>query len=151
MTGARSIAVWFGGAALLAATAFDTVAVIGRQVGLPLRGSIELIQAAVLVAGCIALILATAVDRHARVRLVVDRIGEGARATWDSLSNLLTALFLLCLLIGSGWLAIDLWNSHEISEIAHVPWLWLRLFANVSLLIVTLIAFRRAFVRETRR
>ena len=95
MSVAKTIAIWVGGGALLAATAIDTFAVIGRQIGLPLRGAIELIQAAVLVAGCIALVLATHVDRHARV-----------------------------------------------------PWLWLRLFANISLVIVSALALRSVFARR---
>ena len=51
--------IWTGGAALLAATAIDTIAVIGRQVGYSVHGAIELIQAAVLAAGAVALIAAT--------------------------------------------------------------------------------------------
>jgi hypothetical protein len=76
MTLLRRIAVWTGGTALLAATAVDTLAVVGRNVGLPLVGSIELVQAAVLVAGVFGLIFATAGDDHARVRILTDRLGR---------------------------------------------------------------------------
>ena len=82
MTSLRSVMIWTGGIALLAATALDTLAVVGRQVGFALHGAIELIQAAVLVAGSIALIAATAARNHARVRLVVDRLGK-SRAWLD--------------------------------------------------------------------
>ena len=40
----KMILTWIGGAALLAAMSIDTLAVIGRYIGLPLRGSIELIE-----------------------------------------------------------------------------------------------------------
>ncbi len=145
MSTLRSLMIWTGGAALLAATALDTIAVIGRQLGFALHGTIELIQAAVLVAGSLALIAATAANNHARVRLVIDRLGR-SRARFERGADLLTAVFALALLVGSGWLAIDLWNSHEVSEIAGVPWRWLRLFANVSLIAVIALALR-AFAR----
>jgi TRAP-type transport system small permease protein len=138
----RNTMIWVGGAALLAATAIDTLAVIGRQVGLPLRGSIELIQAAVLVAGGLALVAATAVDQHARVHLVVERLETRKRLVLDRASDLLTALFFACLLAGSVWLSLDLWNSHELSEIVGVPWRWLRVIANLCLVAVVVLALR---------
>ena len=42
----RRLLIWFGGIAMLAATAVDTLSVIGRNAGLPIVGSIELVQAA---------------------------------------------------------------------------------------------------------
>ena len=149
MTALRSLMIWTGGIALLAATAFDTVAVIGRQVGFAVHGTIELIQAAVLIAGSLALIAATAANNHARVRLLVNRL-DRSREWLERGSDLLTALFVLALLAGSGWLAIDLWSSHEVSEIAGVPWRWLRLFANLALAVVAALALL-AFMRGGKR
>lgn len=148
MTVLRSLMIWTGGVALLAATAFDTIAVIGRQVGFAVHGTIELIQAAVLIAGSLALIAATAANNHARVRLLVNRL-DRSREWFERGSDLLTALFVLALLAGSGWLAVDLWSSHEISEIAGVPWRWLRLFANLALAVVIVLAVR-ALVRGSK-
>ena len=149
MTALRSLMIWTGGIALLGATAFDTVAVIGRQVGFAVHGTIELIQAAVLIAGSLALIAATAANNHARVRLLVNRL-DRSREWLERGSDLLTALFVLALLAGSGWLAIDLWSSHEVSEIAGISWRWLRLFANLALAVVVVLAVR-AFVRGGKR
>ncbi len=129
------ITIWLGGIALLAATAIDTLAVIGRHVGLPLTGSIELMQAAVLVSGGLGLVVATATQAHARVRLLVDRLSPAGRAVADKFADLLSLLFFSALLIGSVWLSADLWNAHEVSEILGVPWRLLRLFANACLLI----------------
>src|SRR6478735_151223 len=108
MTRLRRLAVWVGGAALIAATVIDTLAVIGRNVGLPVLGSIELVQAAVLVSGIFGLIFATAGDDHARVRLLTDRHPRGG-ALADVLGPLSMALFFAALLTGSVWLAADLW------------------------------------------
>ena len=139
----RGLMIWTGGAALLAATAVDTLVVIGRQAGFALHGAIELIQAAVLVAGSLALVAATAANNHARVRLIIDRLGS-SRAGFERVSDVLMAAFLVALLAGSGWLAVDLWRSHEVSEIAGVPWRWLRLFANLALVLMLALVVRAA-------
>jgi hypothetical protein len=141
MSALRSLMIWTGGAALLVATAIDTVAVIGRQVGYSVHGAIELIQAAVLVAGAVALVAATAARNHARVRVVVERLGK-ARIWAERSSELLTAVFLCALLAGSVWLSVDLWNSHEVSEVAGVPWRWMRLAANVALVAMLILTLR---------
>ena len=148
MTGLRRLAVWIGGAALIAATAVDTLAVIGRNVGLPVVGSIELVQAAVLVSGIFDLIFATADDDHARVRILTDRHARG-RALADVVGPVSMALFFAALLTGSAWLAADLWNGHERSELLGVPWRVLRLIANLGLAACVVVALAALF-RRTR-
>jgi TRAP-type transport system small permease protein len=142
MNALRDLMIWIGGAALLAATAIDTVAVIGRQVGFRVHGAIELIQAAVLVAGAVALVAATAAQTHARVRIVIERLGD-ARPWFDRFSEVLAAVFLAALLLGSAWLSVDLWNSHEVSEVAGVPWRWMRLAANLGLATMLVLTLRQ--------
>ena len=126
--------IWTGGLALLAATAIDTFAVIGRHVGLPVPGSIEMMQAVVLVSGVIAMLVATIENAHARVKLVVDRLSPARRAVADRLSNLLTLLFFAALLAGSSWIAWDLRDAYEQSELLGIPWLALRVIAGLVLL-----------------
>jgi TRAP-type C4-dicarboxylate transport system permease small subunit len=145
MTWLRRLAVWIGGGALLAATAIDTLAVIGRNIGLPLVGSIELVQAAVLVSGIFGLIFATAGDDHAQVRIVTDRLGRW-RSHAQLVGPLTTALFFAALLTGSVWLAADLWHGHERSELLGVSWQLLRLVTNFGLaagLVISLAALVR--------
>lgn len=132
---ARRIAIWLGGIALLGATAIDTVAVIGRHLGMPLSGSIELMQAAILISSAVGLVIATLEQTHARVRVGIDRLGGTAREWADRLSDLLTLLFFACLLAGSLWLASDLWGEHEQSELLGISWQALRLVANIALAI----------------
>ena len=139
----RTILTWIGGAALLTAMSIDTLAVIGRYVGLPLRGSIELIQPMVLVSGSVGLVLATLAANHARVRLVIERLGASTRGMLKRLWEFSSLLFFLCLLAGSAWIAADLWNGHEVSELVGVPWRVLRLFANLCLLALCAISLRR--------
>lgn len=136
--------VWLGGAGLLAATAIDTLAVIGRYASYPVEGSIEAIQVAVLVAGTLALLAATVAVSHAQVHLVVDRLPDGARDLARRLCAVALALFLLALLAGSAWIAADLWYAHEESEVLGLSWRWLRLFANAVLLAAALAALGHA-------
>lgn len=150
MKAAKNAAILVGGLALLAATAIDTLAVIGRNVGLPLTGSIELMQAAVLVSGAIGLVIATVEQSHARVRLLVDKLSPRWRALADRLSNLLTLIFFLALLAGSVWLAIDLRDAHEQSEWLGVPWRLLRLFANLCLFAVCVLMLFRIVRRRAK-
>jgi len=145
----RTTMIVIGGCALLAATAIDTLAVIGRHIGLPVRGSIELMQAMVLVSGATSIVLATIAGSHARVKIIVDRLQGLPRSIADRASSLMTALFFLFLLCGSLWLAADLWASHEMSEVLGVPWRWMRLFANICLLAGLLITLRQVMGRRS--
>ncbi len=143
MKRAKKLSVWGGGVALLGATLVDTLAVIGRHVGIPFTGSIELMQALVLVSGGLGLVLATAENSHARVRLVVDRLSGSMRDLADRFGDLLGLLFFAVLLTGSLWLSFDLWHAHERSEVIGVPWRILRLFANFCLLAACAILLTR--------
>ena len=136
---AKTIVIWIGGIALLAATFIDTIAVIGRNIGVPLMGSIELMQAMVLVSSAVGIVIATLESSHPRVHLVVDRLRPRLRRLADRLSDGLMLIMVLCLLGGSVWLAADLWDAHERSELLGVPWALLRLIANACLLATALI------------
>jgi TRAP-type C4-dicarboxylate transport system permease small subunit len=140
--------IWIGGLALLLACATDVLAVIGRHIGIPVRGSIEIVQACVLVAGGVALIIATQLGSHARVHIVVDRIGLDWRRRINRASALLGALFIVASLIGSVWIAGDLWNSQEVSELLGLPYRVLRFIGNLCLFLVALAWFRKAWERE---
>jgi TRAP-type C4-dicarboxylate transport system permease small subunit len=146
----RKLTIWIGGIAMLAATATDTIAVIGRNLGRPLVGSIELVEAAILVSGTVALVLATLGDLHARVRLLTDRLGETAQTVLERFSRLAAAAFFAAIAWGSIWLAADLWSGHEQSELLGVPWRVLRLVANVGLVCCAAIALAATFRREPR-
>lgn len=147
MTHLRTILIWTGGIALLAATIIDTLAVIGRHIGFPIPGSIELMQPAILVVGASSLVASTLAANHARVHLFVDRLSVSLRNVADRLSDCATAMFFLVLLGGSAWLAWDLWDAYETSELVGVPWRLMRLFANICLLACVAITLRRFIAR----
>jgi TRAP-type C4-dicarboxylate transport system permease small subunit len=144
----RRSMVWTAGFALIAAATINFLSVIGRHVGLPFKGSIELVQAAILIAGALSLIAATAARSHARVRLVLDRLAPGPRNLVQRGCTLLAIVFYLALLTGSVWLAIDLWDAQEVSEIIGVPWRVMRLFLNLALVAILILLVRQLFWRR---
>jgi TRAP-type C4-dicarboxylate transport system permease small subunit len=112
--------------------ATDSLAMLGRQVQVPLIGSIELVQATVLVASAGALVVATLDGAHARVNLVRDRVPARWRAGLDRLHALAATAVYASLLAGTIWIAADLWSSHEESELLRIPYRPLRLVVALS-------------------
>ena len=121
-----------GGAALLVAMFVDALAVLGRHVGVPLLGSIELVQAAVLVSGSIALLVAPLAGVHARVHLLVNRLSPAVAEALRRIGLVLGALLFLALLAATLWIARDLWQGQEESELLGLPYRPLRVFAALA-------------------
>ena len=85
---------YVGAAGLLFAIGADALAVLGRHLGIPLLGSIELMQAAILLASSAAIVLATVANKHAVVHLLIDRLSPRRRAMMERVHALLSAVFL---------------------------------------------------------
>jgi len=148
MNSAKVAMIWTGGIALIAAALLNLLAVIGRHTGLPLKGAIELVQVSVLVAGALALVAATIARNHARVHLILDRLTGAWREIAERSCTALSIVFYAALLAGSCWLALDLWNGQEVSELVGVPWRWMRAFLNASLLSVIILLVRQLAERR---
>jgi TRAP-type C4-dicarboxylate transport system permease small subunit len=142
----RGPAAWMfylGATALLFAVSTDAIAVLGRHLGLPLLGSIELVQAAMLVASSAAIVSATLAEKHAVVHLLIDRLSPGAQARMQRMHAALCAIFFILLAVGSIWIAHDLRGSHEQSEVLKIPYAPLRVISIAAVLAVALIYLRR--------
>lgn len=137
-----------GGLALFLAMATDATAVIGRHVGLPLRGSIELVQAFVLVSGSLAMVLATVSGEHARVHLLVDRVPPRMQAVLRRFGLLCGALLFVALFVASVLIARDVWSGHEESELLHVPYRPLRILSVLATVGVAALFLRQAVARR---
>ncbi|MEQ6333739.1 TRAP transporter small permease subunit [Sphingobium sp. MK2] len=135
--------IWAGGVALIIAAALNLLAVIGRHSGLPLKGAIELVQVVVLIGGSLALVAATLGRNHARVHLILDRLTGSNRDVAEWICTALSILFYLMLLVGSCWLAADLWGSQEVSELVGVPWRAMRAFLNLTLVVIIALLVRQ--------
>lgn len=129
-----SIIFMIGAAALLLAMAVDVLAVIGRHIGISLLGSIELVQAAMLLASSAALVAATLHRQHASVHLLIDRLSARWRDRVKRFNGVLSIIFFLALAAGSIWIAHDLWRAHERSDLLGIPYAPLRIASIIALL-----------------
>jgi TRAP-type C4-dicarboxylate transport system permease small subunit len=133
---------YVGAAGLLGATAFDAAAVLERHLGLPFPGSLELVQACILLASSAALVAATAHRRHAAARLLLDRVAAPIRRWLQRLNALCTLAFFVLLAAGQIWISADLWRAQEDSEVLHIPYAPLRLLAIAAVLLAAWISAR---------
>jgi TRAP-type C4-dicarboxylate transport system permease small subunit len=137
-----------GGSALLFAMGADAVAVLGRHLGIPLLGSIEMVQAAMLVASSMAVIAATLAEKHAVVHLLVGRLRPATQSKLARLHSFLCFVFFAALTYGSVWIALDLRGGHEESELLRIPYAPLRIICILAMLAVALIF--AALIRRNR-
>jgi TRAP-type C4-dicarboxylate transport system permease small subunit len=142
------LVVIVGGFALLGAMAVDFVAVIGRQTGMPLLGSIELVQVLVGVSGAMALLVATLKDSHAVVRLLLANIQPRHAARLQRINALAAAMFFIVLTAGSAWILWELRHAHEETELLRLP-LWpLRVLIVLALLVTSMLFLRKIWNRS---
>jgi TRAP-type C4-dicarboxylate transport system permease small subunit len=145
---ARGPLFYIGACALLLAMVVDAIAVVGRHIGVPLLGSLELVQAAILVASSAALVSATLAGRHASARFLIDRVSPRVRAVMQRSNGVLTLVFFLALAVGQIWIAADLWHGHEDSELLHIPYAPLRVTSIVAVVLAALIVLKQTLLRS---
>jgi TRAP-type C4-dicarboxylate transport system permease small subunit len=136
---------YIGAFGLIAVMTVETIAVIGRHLGWPLLGAIEMIQAAILLSACAATVIATLNRAHATVHLLTDRLSPTWRALLARIASLLATLFFAGLAAGAIWLASDFWQAHEESEVLHISFRPLRVITALAALSVAAIFAYRAF------
>jgi TRAP-type C4-dicarboxylate transport system permease small subunit len=138
-----------GSAGLLFATATDSLAVAGRHLGFRLLGSIELVQASVVLIAASAMVVATIVGAHASVHIVTERLPAAATARLARVASLLSAITFAIFALGSIWVASDLWTGFEQTELLGLPLRWLRLLWIGAAILASLL-FLRATLRPAR-
>lgn len=136
-----------GAAGLLLAMATDAIAVVGRHIGRPLLGSIEVVQAAILLASSAAMVSATLAEKHAVVHLLIDRMSPASRALLQRLHALLCVVFFAALGAGSIWIALEMRGGYERSELLGIPFAPLRCISILAVLAVAVIYALRALRR----
>lgn len=146
-----NLLIWIAGGALLVAVLVDALAMVGRQINVPLIGSIEIVEAVVLVAACGGLIIATLERAHARVNILLERLPPDWRMWFRKLHAVAAALFFAALLVGSTWIAVDLWNGHEESELLRIPYWPLRAIVVLALAGLLWLAVRGLTDRDSSR
>lgn len=147
-TPARGPLFYVGAGGLLTVMIIETIAVIGRHAGVPLLGALEIIQAAILLAACAAMVIATVANAHATVHLLVDRLPAPVKRVVVRLGALLSALFFAALTAGSIWLMTDFWRGHEVSELLGIPFRPLRIVASLCAFVIAVVFAYRALRSE---
>jgi TRAP-type C4-dicarboxylate transport system permease small subunit len=136
-----------GSAGLIVALAADAIAVAGRHLEVPFLGSIETVQAAMIVAASSGMVGATLGRAHATVHVVTERLPARARRLFQRVADSVSALFFAALAAGSIWLVVDLWYGAERTELLGLPLKALRLVWCASALLIAglfaVLAFRR--------
>lgn len=133
---------YIGAGGLVLAMAVEALAVLGRHVGIPLLGAMEIIQASILLMASTAMLSATLNKGHATVTLLTTRVGPRGRDYLHAFAHLMSALFFVGLATGVLWLAAESWNDHEQSELLHIPFRPLRIVSLVAAVAIALVFLR---------
>jgi TRAP-type C4-dicarboxylate transport system permease small subunit len=139
---------YIGAFGLLLAMSVEAIAVLGRHIGVPFYGALELMQTAILMTASAAMVTTTISHAHARVTLLTERIGPAARDVLNRLSAFLSVLFFFGLATGALWLAVDAWNEYEQSELLHISFRPLRVISVAAALAIAVLFLRDLFRRR---
>jgi TRAP-type transport system small permease protein len=126
--GVGGVLLLTGAVGLLGAMLTDSIAVVGRRAGIPFTGSIELVQAFIVLGAASAVAYASLGATHAAVDLVFHRLPISAQRLAHRFAALLGFLFLAALVTGSGWIAWEYRDAGERTELLGIELKWLRLF-----------------------
>jgi TRAP-type C4-dicarboxylate transport system permease small subunit len=136
---------YVGSAGLLCMMLVEAAAVIGRHVGMPVTGALEIVQAAIVPAACAGMLIATLRGAHAAVHMLTDRLPPAARRWIDRFGTLLAAAFFAAMCGGAAWLAAEYWDTYEQSEVLHIPFRPLRALVALTGAALALAFLHRAF------
>jgi TRAP-type transport system small permease protein len=142
------IAFGLGGLGLMGATLADALAVAGRHTGLSLLGSIEIVQACVVLLASAGMFVVTARSGHAAVHFVLERVAPVTAGKLTRMAALLSGLAFVVIAAGSALVLSELWNGHEQTELLAIPLRWLRLLWVLIALAIAALFFRMALVRR---
>lgn len=138
----RGLLFYVGSAGLLCMMLVEAVAVVGRRVGIPVTGALEIVQAAIVPAACAGMLISTLRGGHAAVHMLTGRLPQAARRRIEQLGAALAALFFAAMCGGAVWLAMEFWNSYEQSEVLHIPFRPLRMLVALTAAALTLVFLR---------
>lgn len=137
-----------GGIALMVAMTTDVISVIGRHTGLPLIGSIELVQASVVISASVGMVLATISRTHAIVHVLVDRLQPTGQRIAKRISSLSAALMFVAFSVGMAWSTHSHWGGYEQSEMLGIPYTPLRLILLSACIVITFVFTWQAWKGE---
>lgn len=143
--GKRGPLFYIGAGGLLTMMVIETAAVIGRHIGMPVTGALEIATAAIVPAACAAMLIATLQGAHASVHMLTDRMPQSLQRPVLRMGSVLAGLCFTTLCAGSAWLSVEFWNSYEQTEVLHIPFRPLRAAVTLAAACLALVFFHRAF------
>lgn len=146
----RGALFYIGAAGLLTMMVIEGVAVIGRHIGAPLMGALELVQFAIVPAACASMLIATLNGAHAAVHMLTERMPASAQSWAFRFASVLAGLMFAALCAGSTWLTVEYWNSFEQTEVLHLSFRPLRVLVTLAAAGIALVFFHRALAGEKR-
>jgi TRAP-type C4-dicarboxylate transport system permease small subunit len=141
----RGLLFYVGSAGLLCVMVVEAAAVLGRHVGMPVMGALEIVQVAIVPAACAGMLIATLRNAHAAVHLLTDRLPTAAGRWLERSGGVLAGVFFAAMCGGGAWLAAEYWNTYEQSEVLHIPFRPLRLLVALTGAALAVLSVRRAF------
>jgi TRAP-type C4-dicarboxylate transport system permease small subunit len=143
--------VVLAGLPLLAAMLIEFTAVIARNLGWNIVGSIELVQAMILLSSSGAMIMATLSRAHAKVSLFSSRYRGRSGRAMRILLAVGGTVFFFAVACGSAWIAWDMRGAAEQSELLGIPYLPLRVIVTAAMVVIALIYARRVITELANR
>lgn len=141
---------YIGASGLMLAMLVEAVAVLGRQLGIPLLGALEIIQAAILLTASASMLSATLSGAHATVHLLVERLSPRGQAILRRAALTVSSAFFACLSISAAWLTVEAWNDFEHSELLHIPYRPLRVIVVIMTAAVAIVFAYKALQRSAK-
>lgn len=120
---AEAVAFGFGTVGLSAAALTDFVGVVGRHLGHPVAGTIEIFRVCAAVVVSAAIVLATLSGGHASVHVFVERMGPLWRARSRRIGAIIAAAMFTAIVVASGWLLVLTARGLEATFLLNIP-LW---------------------------
>jgi TRAP-type C4-dicarboxylate transport system permease small subunit len=138
-----------GAAGLLCMMLVEAAAVIGRHIGMPVMGALEIVQFAIVPAACASMLIATLQGAHAAVHMITERMPQSAQGVALRIGSALAGACFATLTVGSAWLAFEYWNTFEQTEVLDLSLRPLRLLITLAAAALTCVFFHRAVRRKT--
>ena len=127
------------GAALLALLALTLADIVGRQLGCPIRGAVDVVQLLACLCASAALPYVTAVKGHIAVEFFFQRFPRPARVFWDTVNRLLVIMLFMYLSWSCFQHGARLFATHAVGLSLNVPIFWVLHVMGISFCLAILV------------
>ena len=127
------------GAALMALLILTLADIIGRQLGFPIQGAVDVVQLLACLCASAALPYVTAVKGHIAVEFFFQRFPKRARVFWDTVNRLLVITLFMYLSWSCFQHGTRLFATHAVGLSLNVPIFWVLYVMGFSFCLAILV------------